>query len=53
MGENGLRRFMDNIRPHFENGGKYYWLHSTYDAFDTFFLLPNIRFCRHRLDSFG
>ena len=38
--DSGIRRFMDNIRPHFEKGGKYYWLHSTYDAFDTFFSVP-------------
>lgn len=43
MGENGLRRFMDNIRPHFEERGKYRWLHSAYDAFDTFLSVPATR----------
>lgn len=36
----GIERFMDNIRPNFEKGGKYHWLGSTFDAFDTFFCVP-------------
>lgn len=34
---------MDNIRPNFEKGGKYQWLHSTYDAFDTFLSVPETK----------
>lgn len=34
---------MDSIRPKFEEGGKLHWLHSTYDAFDTFLSVPETR----------
>ena len=40
MGESKIRHYMDRIRPNFEEGGKFHWLHSTYDAFDTFLSVP-------------
>lgn len=43
MSDSRLRAFMDNVRPNFEKGGKYHWLHSTYDAFDTFLSVPETR----------
>jgi Na+-transporting NADH:ubiquinone oxidoreductase subunit B len=36
-----LRRFLDNIKPHFEKGGKFEKLHSTFDAFETFLFVPD------------
>ncbi len=36
-----LRRFIDKIKPHFEKGGKFEKLHSTFDAFETFLFVPN------------
>lgn len=39
----GIQRFMENIRPNFEKGGKYHWLGSTYEAFDTFFSVPGTK----------
>ncbi|GAB4332486.1 MAG: NADH:ubiquinone reductase (Na(+)-transporting) subunit B [Bacteroidales bacterium] len=36
-----LRDFVDKIKPHFEKGGKYEKLHSTFDAFETFLFVPN------------
>lgn len=36
-----LRKFLDNIKPNFEEGGKLHWLYSTYDAFETFLYVPN------------
>ncbi len=36
-----LRKQVDRIKPHFEKGGKFYWLHSTFDAFETFLFVPN------------
>jgi Na+-transporting NADH:ubiquinone oxidoreductase subunit B len=36
-----LRKYLDKIRPNFEEGGKLHWLHSTYDAFETFLFVPN------------
>jgi Na+-transporting NADH:ubiquinone oxidoreductase subunit B len=38
---NPLRRYLDKIKPHFEKGGKFEKLHSTYDAFSTFLFVPN------------
>lgn len=43
MSDSRIRRFMDNIRPNVEKGGRYHWLHSTYDAFDTFLSVPEAR----------
>ena len=38
---NGLRKFVDKIKPTFEKGGKLGFLHSTFDAFETFLFVPN------------
>ena len=38
---NGLRNFVDKIKPIFEKGGKLGFLHSTFDAFETFLFVPN------------
>lgn len=38
---NWLRKKLDSIKPHFEKGGKFYFLHSTFDAFETFLFVPN------------
>ena len=37
----GLRKFVDRIKPPFEKGGKLYFLHSTFEAFETFLFVPN------------
>ena len=37
----GLRKFVDKIKPTFEKGGKLGFLHSTFDAFETFLFVPN------------
>jgi Na+-transporting NADH:ubiquinone oxidoreductase subunit B len=37
----GLRNFVDKIKPTFEKGGKLGFLHSTFDAFETFLFVPN------------
>ena len=37
-----LRNYLDKIKPNFEEGGKLHWLHSTYDAFETFLFVPTI-----------
>ncbi|MDD2245789.1 MAG: NADH:ubiquinone reductase (Na(+)-transporting) subunit B [Proteiniphilum sp.] len=36
-----LRKYLDKIKPNFEEGGKLHWLHSTYDAFETFLFVPS------------
>lgn len=36
-----LRKFLDNIKPNFEKGGKFEKLHSVYDGFETFLFVPN------------
>lgn len=36
-----LRKFLDKIKPNFEEGGKFHWLNSTYDAFESFLYVPN------------
>ena len=38
---NGLRNLVDKIKPTFEKGGKLGFLHSTFDAFETFLFVPN------------
>ncbi len=38
---NKLRKTLDNLKPHFEKGGKFAFLHSTFDAFETFLFVPN------------
>ena len=37
----GLRNLVDKIKPAFEKGGKLGFLHSTFDAFETFLFVPN------------
>lgn len=37
----GIRKFIDNIKPTFEKGGKLGFLHSTFDAFESFAFVPN------------
>lgn len=36
-----LRKFVDKIRPNFEEGGKLSAFHSVFDGFETFLLVPN------------
>ena len=37
----GLRKFIDKIKPNFEKGGKFEKLGSTFGAFETFAFVPN------------
>ena len=37
----GLRKLVDKIKPTFEKGGKLGFLHSPFDAFETFLFVPN------------
>ncbi|HEC42002.1 MAG TPA: NADH:ubiquinone reductase (Na(+)-transporting) subunit B [Bacteroides sp.] len=39
---NSIRRFVDKIKPNFEKGGKFPFLLSTFEAFETFLFVPNI-----------
>jgi Na+-transporting NADH:ubiquinone oxidoreductase subunit B len=34
------RKLLDNIKPKVQKGAKFHWLHSTYDAFETFAFVP-------------
>lgn len=36
-----LRKFVDKIKPNFQEGGKMSFLRSTFDAFETFLYVPN------------
>lgn len=36
-----LRKFLDNIKPEFQKGGRFEKLHSTFDAFETFLFVPD------------
>ena len=36
-----LRKFIDEIKPNFEPGGKFSALHSLFDGFETFLYVPN------------
>jgi len=36
-----LRRYIDNIKPHFQKGGKFEKLESTFEAFETFLFVPD------------
>ncbi len=36
-----LRSFLDRIKPQFQKGRKLHWLHSTFDAFETFLFVPD------------
>lgn len=38
---NGLRKLLDKMKPSFQKGGKFQFLHSTFDAFETFLFVPN------------
>lgn len=38
---NGLRKLTDKIKPTFGKGGKLGFLHSTFDAFETFLFVPD------------
>ncbi|MCR4658951.1 MAG: NADH:ubiquinone reductase (Na(+)-transporting) subunit B, partial [Bacteroidales bacterium] len=38
---NGLRGWLDKIKPTFSKGGKFGWLQSTFEAFETFAFTPN------------
>ncbi|MBP1644909.1 MAG: NADH:ubiquinone reductase ((+)-transporting) subunit [Bacteroidetes bacterium] len=35
-----VRNLLDNMKPNFQKGGKFPWLHSTFDAFETFAFVP-------------
>jgi Na+-transporting NADH:ubiquinone oxidoreductase subunit B len=36
-----IRNLVDKIKPNFEKGGRFSYLHSTFDAFETFLFVPN------------
>lgn len=36
-----LRNFIDRIKPNFEKGGKLYFLHSTFEGFETLLYVPD------------
>ena len=36
-----MRKFIDKIKPSFEKGGKFGFLHSTFDAFESFLYVPD------------
>lgn len=38
---NGLRKYLDKIKPNFEKGGKLSSLWSTFDGFESFLFVPN------------
>jgi len=38
---NALRKYLNNIKPHFEEGGKLHPLKSVFDGFETFLFVPN------------
>jgi Na+-transporting NADH:ubiquinone oxidoreductase subunit B len=38
---NAIRNFVDKIKPNFEKGGRFEYLHSSFDAFETFLFVPN------------
>lgn len=38
---NGLRKYLDKIKPNFEKGGKLSALWSTFEGFETFLFVPN------------
>ena len=37
----GLRHYIDNIKPSFSEGGRFPWLHSTFEAFESFAFTSN------------
>ena len=36
-----LRKYLDSIKPNFEEGGKWGMFHSVFDGFETFLFTPN------------
>lgn len=38
---NFLKKYLDRVRPNFEEGGKLHALHSVFDGFDTFLFTPS------------
>jgi Na+-transporting NADH:ubiquinone oxidoreductase subunit B len=36
-----VRNLVDKVKPQFEKGGRFSYLHSTFDAFETFLFVPN------------
>ena len=36
-----LRDVLDKIKPHVEPGGKFEYMHTTFDALETFLFVPN------------
>ncbi len=38
---NALRRYLDKIKPNVEKGGKFHFLKSTFEGFETFLFVPN------------
>ena len=38
---NGLRRYVSNIKPNFIKGGRFAWLQSTFEAFESFLFVPD------------
>lgn len=36
-----IRRYIDKIKPNVEKGGRFYFLHSTFEAFETFLFVPD------------
>lgn len=36
-----LRQYVDSIKPNFTRGGRYGWLQSTFEAFETFLFVPD------------
>ncbi len=36
-----IRKQIDKIKPHFQKGGRFEMLHSTFDAFETFLFVPD------------
>ena len=38
---NALRRYIDKIKPNVEKGGKFHFLKSTFEGFETFLFVPN------------
>ena len=39
--QNGLRHFVSKIKPNFVEGGRFAWLQSTFEAFESFLFVPN------------
>ncbi|MBM6992764.1 MAG: NADH:ubiquinone reductase (Na(+)-transporting) subunit B [Prevotella sp.] len=38
---NALKKYINGIKPHFEEGGKLHAFHSVFDGFETFLFVPN------------